>query len=119
MIEAAIATVEAGISAIAPGRPIGDAVARGHALQRQASPWAPAPTKHDYPHLGHTLGVGFGHVWLYENERRPWQEGMYVAVEAVCAREGLGFAMFEQNLLVGDREVELVTRCNKRPWERR
>ena len=26
---------------------------------------------------------------------------MYVAVEAVVAREGIGFAMFEQNLLVG------------------
>ena len=26
---------------------------------------------------------------------------MYVTVEAVVAREGIGFAMFEQNLLVG------------------
>ena len=62
MMEAAIATVEAVIALIEPGRPIGDAVAQGHAVQRRLAPFAPAPGKHDYPHLGHTLGLGFGDI---------------------------------------------------------
>jgi hypothetical protein len=42
---------------------------------------------------------------------------MYVAVEAVVARDGIGFAMFEQNLLVGDDEAEIVTQSPERPWQ--
>ena len=117
MMEGAIAIVDAVIARIEPGRPIGDAVAAGHAVQRGLAPPAPAPTKHDYPHLGHTLGLGFGDIWLYENERRPFTTGMYLAVEAVVPGEGHGFAMFEQNLIVGEEGPELVTKCAKRPWE--
>ena len=116
MIDASIATVEGVIERIEPGRPIGDAVAHGLAVRREQAPYQPPPTKHDYPHLGHTIGLGFGDIWLSEHERRPFQAGMYVAVEAVVARDGIGFAMFEQNLLVGDNEVEIVTRSPKRPW---
>lgn len=116
MIEASIATVEGVIERIEPGRPIGDAVAYGLAVRREHAPYQPPPNKHDYPHLGHTIGLGFGDIWLSEHERRPFQAGMYVAVEAVVAREGIGFAMFEQNLLVGDNQVEIVTQSPKRPW---
>jgi Xaa-Pro aminopeptidase len=117
MMEAAIATVEAVIALIEPGRAIGDAVAQGHAVQRRLAPFAPAPGKHDYPHLGHTLGLGFGDIWLYENEQRPFEAQMYVAVEAVVGRPDGGFAMFEENLLVGADGAEVVTVCRKRPWE--
>lgn len=117
MIEAAIATVEAVITEIAPGVPVGDAVRAGHAVRRRLAPFMPEPVKHDYPHLGHTLGVGFGDIWLYENERRPFEAGMYVAVEAVVAREADGFAMFEENLIVGPESAEIVTTAPKRPWE--
>jgi Xaa-Pro dipeptidase len=116
MIDAAIATVEAVIERIEPGRPIGDAVADGFAVRRAAAPYQPPPSKHDYPHLGHTIGLGFGDIWLAENERRPFEAGMYVAVEAVVARDGVGYSMFEQNLLVGSDAVEIVTRSPKRPW---
>jgi len=117
MMEAAIATVEAVVARIEPGRPIGDAVACGHDVRRRLAPFAPAPTKHDYPHLGHTLGVGFGDIWLYEDERRPFETGMYLAVETVVARAGGGFAMFEENLIVGSGGAEIVTTAAKRPWE--
>lgn len=116
MIDASIATVEAVIERIEPGRPINDAVAHGLAVRREQAPYQPPPNKHDYPHLGHTIGLGFGDIWLSEQERRPFQAGMYVAVEAVVARDGIGFAMFEQNLLVDANEVEIVTRSPKRPW---
>ena len=117
IMEAAIATVEAVLERIEPGRPIGEAVAHGHAVQRRLAPFAPAPGKHDYPHLGHTLGLGFGDIWLYENEQRPFEAQMYVAVEAVVARADGGFAMFEENVLVGADGPEVVTVCRKRPWE--
>ena len=116
MIDASIATVEAVIARIEPGRPIGDAVAHGLAVRREQAPYQPSPSKHDYPHLGHTIGLGFGDIWLSEDERRPFEPGMYVAVEAVVAREGIGFAMFEQNLLVGQNTVEIVTQSPERPW---
>jgi Xaa-Pro aminopeptidase len=118
MIDASIATVEAVIARIEPGRPIGDAVAHGLAVRREQAPYQPPPTKHDYPHLGHTIGLGFGFgdVWLSEHQQRPFEAGMYVAVEAVVARDGIGFAMFEQNLLVGHDAVEIVTQSPKRPW---
>jgi Xaa-Pro dipeptidase len=116
MIDAAIATVEAVIARIEPGRPIGDAVAHGLAVRCEQAPYQPPPTKHDYPHLGHTIGLGFGDIWLSEHQERPFEVGMYVAVEAVVARDDIGFAMFEQNLLVGDNTAEVVTRSPKRPW---
>jgi Xaa-Pro aminopeptidase len=117
MCEAAIATVEAVIERIEPGRPIGDAVAHGHAVRRRLSPFAPAAGRHDYPHLGHTLGLGFGDIWLYENEHRPFAAGMYVAVETVVARPAGGFAMYEENLIVCPDGPEIVTTARKRPWE--
>jgi Xaa-Pro dipeptidase len=116
MIDASIATVEAVISRIEPGRPIGDAVSHGLAVRREQAPYQPSPTKHDYPHLGHTIGLGFGDIWLSEDQGRPFEPGMYIAVEAVVAREGIGFAMFEQNLLVGRDTVEIVTQSPERPW---
>lgn len=117
MCEAAIAIVEAVIARIEPGRPIGEAVADGHAVRRKLSPFSPAAVKHDYPHLGHTLGVGFGDIWLYEDEHRPFAAGMYLAVEAVVARPAGGFAMFEENLIVRPDGPEVVTTARKRPWE--
>lgn len=118
MLEAAIATVESVIDRVEPGRPIGDAVAHGHRVRRRLAPFMPAASKHDYPHLGHTLGVGFGDLWLYEDERRPFEAGMYVAVETVVARRGNGFAMFEENLIVGSGGAEVLTTAPKRPWVR-
>ncbi len=117
MIEAAIATVEAVIERIEPGRPIGESVRHGHAVQRRLTPFSPPVGKHDYQHLGHTLGLGFGDIWLYDNEQRPFEEHMYVAVEVVVARPGGGFAMFEQNLIVGEDGPEVVTECRTRPWK--
>jgi Xaa-Pro aminopeptidase len=116
LVESAIAAVEAVIGLIEPGRPVGDAVAHGRRTLRERNTRAAAPTKHDYPHLGHTIGLGFEHVWLYENEQRPFEAGWYVAVEAVATDSDLGFAMFEQNMLVTGDGVELVTHCVPRPW---
>jgi|SRR5579862_611511 len=116
MIDASIATVEAVIDRIEPGRPIGEAVAHGLAVRRDTAPYQPPASKHDYPHLGHTIGLGFGDIWLSEHEQRPFEAGMYVAVEAVVARDGVGYSMFEQNLLVGNDTVEIVTRSPTRPW---
>ena len=117
IIDGAIGAVDAVIERIEPGRPVGDAVVHGRRALARSAAGGPPPTKHDYPHLGHTIGLGFEDVWLYEDERRPFETGWYVAVEAVVARDGLGFAMFEQNVLVGADGVELITRCAPRPWE--
>lgn len=115
MIEAAIGAVDAVIERIEPGRPVREAVGPGR--RALAHSGGPPPGKHDYPHLGHTIGLGFEDVWLSEEERRPFEAGWYVAVEAVVARDRRGFAMFEQNVFVAADGVELITRCSPRPWE--
>ena len=118
-IDAAIAVVESVIELIEPGRTIGEAVAQGHRVQAEMAPFSPAPGKHDYPHVGHTIGIGFEDVWLYESERRPFEAGMYIAVESAIARPGVGVASFEQNLLLTGNGVELTTVTPIRPWEGR
>src|SRR5262249_20174272 len=119
LIEAAIATVEAFIDKIEVGRPIGDAVAYSQQVRARAAPFAVAPGKYDYPHVGHSLGLGYEDLWLYESEQRLFESGMYLAVETAVARTETDYAMFEQNLLVTDNGVELVTHSPTRPWQAR
>jgi Xaa-Pro aminopeptidase len=119
LIEAAIATVEAFINWIEVGRPIGEAVAHAKQVRARAAPFAAAPGKYDYPHVGHSLGLGYEELWLCENERRVFESGMYLAVETAVARTETDYAMFEQNVLVTDDRVELVTHSPTRPWQDR
>jgi Xaa-Pro aminopeptidase len=117
LIEAAIVTVEAFLDSIEIGRPIGDAVATALQVRAQAAPFGASPGTYDYPHVGHSLGLGYEDLWLYANERRVFEPGMYLAVETVVARTETDYAMFEQNVLVTEGGVELVTHAPARPWE--
>jgi len=78
--------------------------------------------KHEYPHFGHfghTIGLGWEDFWICPNEHRAFEPGMHVAVETSSGQAGLGFAMFERNLLVVQGGAELTSRCAVRPWRRR
>jgi Xaa-Pro aminopeptidase len=117
VLEAPIAVVEAVIAAIEPGRPVADAFRAGQRTLERVAPWAVAPGAHDFPHFGHSLGLGWGGWWLTERETRPFATNMVFAVEAVIAHPSVGAPMFEQNLIVGEDRVELLTRCPARPWQ--
>lgn len=116
VLEAPIAVVEAVIAAIEPGRPVADAFAAGKRTLERVAPWAVPPGRHDFPHFGHTLGLGWGGWWLTERETRPFATNMVFAVEAVIAHPSVGAPMFEQNVIVGEDGVELLTRSATRPW---
>lgn len=116
VLEAPIAVVESVIAAIEPGRPVADAYRAGQRTLARVAPWAEPPGRHDFPHFGHTLGLGWGGWWLTARETRPFAANMVFAVEAVVAHPSVGAPMFEQNIIVGEDRVELLTRCPTRPW---
>jgi Xaa-Pro aminopeptidase len=120
ILEASVAIVDEVIASIRPGVTFAEAHAAGvEATARHAGelPRKPAEgAKHDYPHFGHTIGLGWENLWIYPGEHRTFEHGMHVAVETSAGRAGIGFAMFEQNLLVVPGGVELTSRCTKRPW---
>lgn len=120
ILEASTTIVEEVISAIRPGVTFAEAHAVGvEATARHAArlPRKPAEgAKHDYPHFGHTIGLGWEDLWIYPGEHRAFEPGMHVAVETSTGKPGVGFAMFEQNLLVVPGGTELTSRCRTRPW---
>ena len=120
ILEASAAIVGEIIAAIRPGVTFAEAHAVGvEATARHAGSLPRKPeegAKHDYPHFGHTIGLGWEDLWICPDERRAFAPGMHVAVETSSGRAGVGFAMFEQNLLVVPEGTELTSRCTARPW---
>lgn len=116
ILEAATAIVEDIVGGLAPGITFAEAHALGEAAKRRHAPWARHDGRHDYPHYGHTIGLGWEDLWLWPHEHRPLQAGMHVAVETTVGRPQTGFAMFEQDLLVVEGGAELTSRCEPRPW---
>ncbi len=116
LLESAIAVVESVIAVIEPGRPIAEAARTGTRALARHAPSALAATTHDYPHFGHTIGPGWGGIWLCDLEPRAFAEGMVFAVEVVVAHPELGAPMFEQNVIVRPGGTELITHSPTRPW---
>jgi len=116
ILEAATAIVEAVVAGLAPGVTCAQAHALGDAATAQHAPWVRREDPHDYPHYGHTIGLGWEDLWLWPGEPTPLAAGMHVAVETTVGRPGAGFAMFEQDVLVTAGGAELTSRCEPRPW---
>jgi Xaa-Pro aminopeptidase len=122
LLEAPVAIVEDVIAALRPGLTFAEAAAVGADAKRRIAGDGPSKgagqSRHDYPHFGHTIGLGWENLWLYPGERRTLEPGMHVAVETSVGRPELGFAMFEQNLLITETGIELTSRCEPRWWAR-
>jgi Xaa-Pro aminopeptidase len=122
LLEAPVTIVEEITDALRAGLTFAEAAAVGDEARRRVTGGRPqkgdGQEKHAYPHFGHTIGLGWENLWLYPGEHAPLEVGMHLAVETSVGRPGLGFAMFEQNLLVTDNGVELTSRCRPRPWLR-
>ena len=116
LIESAIGVVDRVLEVIEPGRPIAEAARVGHRAVARLAPGASPRRRHDYPHFGHTIGPGWGGIWLCEQEPGSFVDGMVFAVEVVIDDPGLGAPMFEQNVIVRGHGVELITNCPTRPW---
>lgn len=122
VLEAPVAIVEEIIASLRPGLTFAGAAAVGERARRRLAPGLSQRggdrNKHAYPHFGHTIGLGWENLWIYPGEQRVLEPGMHVAVETSVGQPGLGFAMFEQNLLITESGVELTSRCEPRWWTR-
>jgi Xaa-Pro aminopeptidase len=120
ILEASVAIVEEILDAIRPGTTFADAHGVGMEASARHAGGRPRRAarseKHAYSHFGHTLGLGWEDLWIYEAEQTPFEPGMHVAVETSVAHPEAGFAMFEQNVLVVDGGCELTSCCESRPW---
>ncbi len=113
--------LDATLDAIAPGVPVRAAVAAGEAaLARLAV--VPAGRGGDgivssFPvHWGHGLGLGWERPWLTEDESSSFEPGMVIAVERALTLPGVGTAAAEQNILVGETGIELLTGGSRGRW---
>ena len=120
ILEASVAIVEQIVEAIRPGTTFAEA----HAVGREATARLPAhlagkpgeDQRHAYPHFGHTIGMGWENLWIWSGEQTAFEPGMHVAVETSVGHPEVGFAMFEQNLLVQEDGHELTSHTPSRPW---
>ena len=112
------------IGAIRPGAAVKDVVAAGdEALAASGvSLGTPGPgrvpgLRASYPaHWGHGLGLGWERPWLVSAEDLTIQPGMVLAVERAITLEGAGVAAAEQNLIVTETGVELLTGGPEGRW---
>ena len=119
IVNGMLESVVPGISARALGR-------KGWELSQKVG-YFDGPPAHVFPLLGHGLGasvppliIPFGDAeggelgWKAFEE--PIQPGMVLGVEAFLAREGVGLAGFERNLIVTDTGVELLEKTPMLFW---
>jgi Xaa-Pro aminopeptidase len=122
VVEATIEAVDRVIEVIRPGLRACDAYSVAHEyLQEQEMlgdgglETTPALVL-SYPMYGHTFGVGWGWPWLFPGDEREIQAGMTLAIEAMAGRPGVGSSYFEQDIVVTEDGVELLSTIPKVYW---
>lgn len=119
IVNGMLESVVPGISARALGR-------KGWELSQKVG-YFDGPPAHVFPLLGHGLGasvppliIPFGDVeggeLGFKALEEPIQPGMVLGIEAFLAREGVGLAGFERNLIVTDTGVELLEKTPMLFW---
>jgi Xaa-Pro aminopeptidase len=125
VLEAAIDAVEAGVEAIRPGakcRDVYGAVRRvleeremtGDGLEGDIST-TPALTS-AFPGHGHSIGMFWEGPWLLEDEEAVVPTNSCYGIECMAGRPELGGAKFEQDVIVTDEGVEVITQTPKTFW---
>lgn len=113
LLESCAGIVDAIADMIRPGVRFHDAAALGDRLVGEFGP-DEDPAAKKFPFFGHPHGLYFeGPPYIsttLAHEDAVFEEGMLIGVEAFLARKSIGNAGFEQNYLVTETGVELVTR---------
>lgn len=116
LIEVLHRALDAAISAAKPGGTVGDIIAAGDRALAAAGVAMGEATRAGqivaaYPvHWGHCLGLGWERPYLVEAEAaQPLEPGMYLAIERALTLDGVGTVAAEQNLLLADSSVEILT----------
>ncbi|MBI4277842.1 MAG: aminopeptidase P family protein [Armatimonadetes bacterium] len=66
--------------------------------------------------FGHSLGLMWEGPWFMKGDSTVIQPGMYLAVEYRTSRRDFGGAQFEENFVVTDTGVEILTNARERWW---
>jgi Xaa-Pro aminopeptidase len=128
VLEAVIDCVRAGVDAIRPGVIAADVhrAVRRVLVEREMVPaddgegggdGAPVSAlTMSFPAHGHSLGMSWENPWILPDEQFAIQAGMCIAVEAMAGRPGVGSAKCEQNVIVTDDGLELLTTTETHWW---
>ena len=111
LVETTARIVETIIAEVRPGRSIMELARIGERMTRDAGGGGDQ-TSEQWPLYGHGLGLFWEDPYISTRmcaERDRVEEGMVFGIEAFLGREGVGAAGFEQNILVADGRVELLT----------
>jgi Xaa-Pro aminopeptidase len=123
VLEGSVAVVEHVIDAMRPGVACGELHDRasgwlaehGFAGGSEASQGV-AMLSQSYPAFGHSLGLTWENPCLVAGEEAVLEPNMVMAVEAAVGRPAAGTGVFEQNVLVTETGVEILTAHVKNTW---
>lgn len=120
MLELVTAACEHVINQIKPGRLVkdlcnsGDQFLLDHGVGFSSVPTDPEVTYAAYPpHWGHGLGMTWEQPYFTSEEEVAIQAGMCIAIEKSLYRQDVGTVFFEQNMLVTETGIELLTDTKK------
>jgi Xaa-Pro aminopeptidase len=123
LIDTLHAGLDAAIGGARPGGTVGDIVAAGDRALAEAGvalggeAERPGQIVASYPvHWGHCLGLGWERPWMTPPGEAPIEPGMYLAIERALTLEGVGTAAAEQNLLVTETGVDVLTEGPEGRW---
>ncbi len=122
MLDALHHGLDAAIGAIGPGVAVRNVVHAGDRALTDLgvsldSRGAPGTIRAGYPpHWGHGLGLGWERPWMIESENIVIEAGMYLAIEKSLTLQGCGSVAAEQNLLVTENGIELLTGGPEGVW---
>jgi Xaa-Pro dipeptidase len=122
VLEATIEAVDRVVEVVRPGLRASDAYLVAHQFLQEnemlgdgGQETTPALVL-SYPMYGHTFGVGWGWPWLFPGDDREIQVGMTLAIEAMAGRPEVGSSYFEQDVIVTEDGVELLSTIPKVYW---
>jgi Xaa-Pro aminopeptidase len=69
-----------------------------------------------FPSFGHSLGLAWESPWIVPGNGWTLEKNMYLAIEAAVGLPGVGSAGFEENVLITDDGVEVLSSVPKRRW---
>ncbi|ARK23953.1 hypothetical protein SporoP37_04050 [Sporosarcina sp. P37] len=120
MLNLVTAACEHVIKQIEPGRLVknlcqsGDQFLLDHGVGFSSVQTDPNVTYAAYPpHWGHGLGMTWEQPYFTSEEEVIIQAGMCIAIEKALYRQDVGTVFFEQNLLVTETGIELLTTTEK------